>query len=213
MSKKQMTVEQFLKDVANHKMTVKLDHGLYRHVSFKQASNSWSMWFELVTWPDGLTITGDMGTWAFSRVEDMFTFFRSDKLQINASYWCEKIISESRFGGPAEKFDMDTYKENVLSNLYDDELDAQLQRKIIEALEDEVFRNDSDESTARRDLADFEHGAFQFSDSWEITGKAYTYHFLWCLYAIVWGIQQWDAARAVEASPASIAPAGLVDAG
>jgi hypothetical protein len=210
---KQMTVEQFLFDVKLHVMTVRQDNERYRHLLFKSPKDSWNMWFEIVTWPNSLMINGDMGAWSFSRVEDMFMFFRSDKLDINASYWAEKIISESRFGGPSERFDMDTYKENVLSRLDGYELyDSQFKKQIIEALNDEVFRDDSDESTARRDLVDFKHGAFQFTESWEINGKAYTYHFLWCLYAIVWGIQQYDAAKAV--SPTGITPAGLVaDAG
>ena len=72
----------------------------YRHLLFRQP-NSGNMWFEIITWPDSLMIRGDMGSWSFSRVQDMFTFFRSDQLKINPSYWTEKIDSESRFGGPS----------------------------------------------------------------------------------------------------------------
>ena len=37
---------------------------------------------------------------------------------------------------------------------------------------------------------------FQF-DSCELPdGKVYSYHFIWCCYAIVWGIQQYDAKTA-----------------
>ncbi len=48
-------------------------------------------------------------------------------------------------------------------------------------------------SSTRRMLAEFEHGDFKLSDTWEISGREYTFHFLWCLHAIVWAIQQYDA--------------------
>lgn len=198
MSTKTMNAAQLLIDVANHKLTVRLDNGLYRHILFRRPSDS-NMWFELITWPHSLTVHGDMGTWSFSRVDDMFTFFRSGQLRINASYWCEKINSESRFGGPSEKFNADTFKANVLSSLDGYELSDQQKSDIVEALEEEVF-GEEDESAARRALSDFKHDDFTFSDSWEIGGKGYTYHYLWCLYAIVWGIQQYDAAHTIAAS-------------
>jgi hypothetical protein len=189
MSTKIMGSEQFLADVANHGLKVRLDNGLHRHLMFRQPGSG-NMWFEIVTWPGSLAINGDMGAWTFSRVDDMFTFFRSKELKINAQYWCEKVQAESRFGGPSEKFNADTFKANVLSSL--DGYDS-VPADTIEALEEQVF-GEEDESTARRALADFEHAGFTFSDSWEIGGNAYTYHFLWCLYAIVWAIQRYDAA-------------------
>lgn len=187
------TSERFLKDVADHKLTVKRDDGIYRHLVFRGSKDSWNLRYELVTWPGCLTIHGDMGTWSFSRLDDMFSFFRSSELKINASYWCEKITSESRFAGPARRFNADNFKASVLSSLDGYDLAGDEEKAaIIERLEEEVF-GEEDESTARRALADFEYVGFKFSDSWEINGKGYTYHFLWCLYAIVWGIQQYDA--------------------
>jgi hypothetical protein len=191
-----LTVERFLKDVAKHELKVKLDNGLYRHLMFRQPDNG-HMWFEIITWPGSLAINGDMGTWSFSRVEDMFKFFRSGtpgQLRINASYWAEKINSESRFGGPSEKFDADTFKANVLFILDDYDLSAAEKKDIKEAIEEDVFGTE-DESTMRSALADFRRDGFTFSDSWEISGNAYTYHYLWCLYAIVWAIQQYDEWR------------------
>lgn len=200
---KAMTAEQFLKDVATHTMTVKLDNGLYRHLLFRGAKDSWNQWYEIVTWPNGLTINGDMGTWSFSRIEDMFDFFRHGQdgtIKINEYYWSEKITSESRFGGPHKKFVTEVFKANVLRHLKDCEVPEPENTDILEALDEEVFSEDygDDESAVRRALADFKHGDFQFTDSWEIGGDAYTYHFLWCLYAIVWSIQQYDQIKAME---------------
>ena len=35
-------------------------------------------------------------------------------------------------------------------------------------------------------------------DTWEISGDAFVYHYLWCLYAIVWAIQQYGSVKAAE---------------
>ena len=199
MSNRQMSADQFLSDVAEHKMTVRFDTGLYRNLRFRQPDNS-NQWFEIATWPGSLVINGDMGTWSFSRVDDMFTFFRSDALKINAHYWQEKATSESRFGGPSSAFDADTFKTNVLSCLDGYDLDEKQRAEIVGALDEEVFGMD-EELFARQALDSFQHDdpdyePFSFSDPWEIDGMAYTYHFLWCLYAIVWAIQQYDAMKA-----------------
>ena len=144
-----------------------------------------------------LTIHGDMGTWCFARIDDMFKFFRNTgELKINAHYWAEKITSESRYGGPSERFNAATFKENVLAHLDDCALSEMRMQEVLEALESEVFSGEEDESMVRRALADFKHKDFEFTDSWEINGKAFTYHYLWCLYAVVWGIQQYDSAKA-----------------
>lgn len=196
---KVLTVEQFLRDIANHEMTVRLDNGVYRHLSFRsRGENSWNMWFEIVTWPNAIIICGDMGSWSFSRVEDMFTFFRRSELGINASYWTEKCESVDTHVGPCKKFDADTYKENIISCLDNYDLEPDRKAAIIAALDEDVFRQDS-EHEMHSALGDFEYGDFRFSDTWEISGRTYSYHLLWCLYAIVWGIQQYDAAKVAEA--------------
>jgi hypothetical protein len=187
----------FLKDVRDHRMTIKQDDGVYRHLIFRASTDSWNQWFEIVTWPGMLTIHGDMGTWSFARVEDMFGFFRSsDSLKINADYWREKIESESRFGGPSKRFDHDAFHRNVIDSLPGYNLTEKEHAEVIEALKDVVFR-EQEEYSVRRALVSFEHrlstgSSFGFSDAWEISGDEFSFHYLWCLYAIVWGIQQYD---------------------
>jgi hypothetical protein len=196
-----MDAQQFLRDIASHRMEVLLDNGIYRHLKFRNAPpNSWNAWFELVTWPGSLAIHGDMGSWTFARTPDMFEFFRScEGLRINASYWCEKVQSESRFGGPSRKFTAYVFEKNVRSALDDYDLSDEDKHTVMDALKEEVFGEEHEE-TARRALQDFTAlRGFRFSDSWEIEGKGYTYHFLWCLYAIVWGIQEYDRMKAGQA--------------
>lgn len=189
-----MNAEQFIADVSNHKMAVKMDNGLYRHLLLRQPGNS-NMWFEIVTWPGRLTVSGDMGTWTFD-----------GKMRINADYWSEKI-EQGVHGGrdEAKVFSEDLFKKELLHRLAGYELPPDDLAEVTEALQDEVLNQDCkyDLLIAARD---FKHRFdnqppgekyryFQFDSCDLPSGKEYSYHFLWCLYAIVWAIQQYDAVQ------------------
>lgn len=85
---------KFVQDTAQHALTIAQDEGTYRHLRVRQPDSS-SYWYEIVTWPGALMIRGDMGSFAFSRHPDMFTFFRSAEGYVNARYWAEKVIAQS----------------------------------------------------------------------------------------------------------------------
>ena len=183
------TVESFLRDVVHHRMTVLLDDRLHRHLRFAQP-RSGNMWFELVTWPGHLCIGGDMGTWVFSRVPDMFTFFRNDKLEINHSYWAEKLQCGR---SEAQEFSAEAFGDGLLDQIKNHYgLEGEKLQAVSDAVRREVLCHDE-----RHDLitaaADFE-GPHEFKfDPCELPrGLVWTYRFTWCLYAIVWGIQQYD---------------------
>lgn len=184
-----LAAEQFLKDVAGHKMELLLDAGIHRHLKFR--SSSWNQWFEIVSWPGSLSINGDMGSWTFSRVDDMFDFFRSKELRINKQYWAEKIQSEDRVTA-SKKFDQDYFAENVIESLDGYSMPNKKRKAIIADLKEQGAFDTNDEAEAYRNIVDFEHDGFTFSDVWEISGRAYTFRFVWCLHAIVWGIQQYN---------------------
>lgn len=61
-------------DLETHEMHVLHDDGLYRHIRFKRPGTL-MYHFDLITWPGVLAVNGDMGSYMFSRVTDMFTFF------------------------------------------------------------------------------------------------------------------------------------------
>lgn len=89
--------EAFTRNTATHEMTVLRDDGLYRHLRFRHMAEqkdgspkpSSSYWFDIITWPGYLVITGDMETFVFARTTDMFEFFRGDR--VNPGYWAEKL--------------------------------------------------------------------------------------------------------------------------
>jgi hypothetical protein len=186
------THELFLKDVADHAMTIVRDDGLYRHLVFAEGK-SWCMRFEVITWPGYLCYTGDMGAFVFSRIEDMFAFFRDDKMRINPEYWSEKIQATDRNGGHKE-WSEDKFR-SVIECYLTERSDEPASRELRQAVEEEVLsRIDDGQYEAYRAASEFEHDGFRFDDLWDHRFDDFTYRFIWCCYALVWGIEQYDKA-------------------
>lgn len=181
---REVTEESFLKDVENHRMKVLMDSGIYRHLRFASTGeHSWNQWFEIVTWPGRLAYSGDMGTYVFQRLEDMFEFFRGrprdekEQLYINLGYWSEKLEAVDRFGSEyGEKiFSPEKMRKHIEegvkewvdeyqgpSNGYDmDEAEiaearAKFKEELEEAVTDEIYSYlDDGEHEARRALDGF----------------------------------------------------------
>ncbi len=215
------TEERFLTDISKHEMTVLREDGVHRHIRFKRPGES-AYWFDLITWPGTLCIDGDMGTHVFRRLEDMFEFFRTDRdwlkdgatLAINPSYWGEKLQATSNFG-KFKEFSADRFRERVKHHFDNwceekapdseeadqveiDEFD-ELKQSLWDEIEDEVLRNAYDGETRAIDAALGFHNDeadFNFEDAWEWGCQEYTFHFIWCCYAIAWGVKTYDEAKA-----------------
>lgn len=227
----QCSEERFLKDVSQHKLTVVHATDNMRRLQFRRGNGDSSYWFDLVTWPGALCISGDMGTYVFRRLPDMFEFFRADAksqdetLYINPSYWGEKMTAVATNGG-YEEFSEDKFRaavkerfDSYVSDELADEADArkesvtpeeeaafqekaQKRAELWEAIESDALSyigDDRNGARAQQAVNDFEHEGFEFLDFWEINTNQYTFSFIWCLYAIAWGIEQFDAATAVAA--------------
>ena len=200
---------KFLEDVSRHTMHRMHDEGMFRVVRFARPGSSVYA-FTVVTWPGYLAVTGDMGDYVFSRVPDMFTFFRStdEALRINPSYWHEKMVAEGR--ERAKEFS----KDQMLSFIQEEfdswrgrwqpspdaiaEAQDSLELYVLKPLKDDGYGLEG----ACRLLYEFpcnKTGDFSLHDTTDWPSfQDYTYHFLWCLYAIVWGIQQYDRNTEVE---------------
>lgn len=201
--------ERFLSDVKSHEITIFKDDGLYRNIRFSNPNSS-TYSFNLITWPGYLCINGDMGTYVFKRIDDMFKFFRMEDsdynkrngitIDINPGYWSEKLESVDRMSGyiayDSEKFEIKVreYYNDYVESYLDDENDRD---ELWNAIEDGVISNSVDESSAYDSIFSFYYEIngekFEFIDFFDGGGvESYTYHFIWCLYAIVWGINEYD---------------------
>jgi hypothetical protein len=229
----ELNVERFLKDVEHHEMTIMLDDGVFRSIRFAKPNDS-NLHFTLTTWNGYLGYTGDMGCFVFSRMSDMFEFFRprnpESPLRINPGYWSEKIQATDWRGGH-EEYSREAFtaelEEQVQSFLKDNEdeiatierlangkkVEAELRESIqSEILYDfEDFQDVQDVQRAIQNCCQFCFDASELldrktrsglsfdgpkfcpSDFWENNCQVHTFRFLWCCYAIVWGIQKYDA--------------------
>lgn len=218
-----LTQQQFEKDVAGHVMQVLRDDGLYRHIRFRRP-DSMCMHFDLITWPGTLCYTGDMGTFVFSRLDDMFEFFRTDrrngddsKLFINLSYWSEKLraVDGNRRQATVMEFSEQRYervlKEKLVYWWRNCCSSAAERRELREALEesllDKSFFAERPETVADaiRMASEFEADVggrkFRFEDFWDNRLDDYTHTFIWCCYALAWGIRLYDQATANSPTP------------
>jgi hypothetical protein len=198
------TEASFLRDVAGHEMTVRLDSGLYRSIRF-QRPGTWNMAFDIATWPGFLCFSGDMGCYVFSRVPDMLEFFRGKPegpLRIDLGYWAEKVQAQDRCCG-VEEYSPEKFRERVdwwLTSGGDEGPPQDLR----DAVADEVLsRADDGEHEAMRAAMEFEHEGFRFEDFWEARVRDYTHRFVWCCYALAWAVRKYDAETVAVAGEAS----------
>lgn len=121
MAKHELTKESFLKCVENHKAEIIKDDGLYRHIHCSKGSLN--QHFDIITYPNHLVISGDMGDFLFQRTEDMFNFFRpngeywEDKW-VNLGYWSEKLQAVSSMNGYKE-FSEECVKQSIKDRVND----------------------------------------------------------------------------------------------
>lgn len=219
--------ERFKKDTAEHQMTVVRDDGLYRHLRFRRPGTG-CYGFDIVTWPGYLAISGDMGASMFTRLDDMFEFFRQKPerhdnhggLYINCGYWREKCVAND---GAAKEFSKnllnayvrEAFDEFVKGATDDDEMEPEWSDELWAEIKSDVIDRVDDVpsvQTAIEAMQDFEpdderYKRFRFHDAWEAASSLedYTFHFLWRLYAISHAIRAYDAAKAAE--PAATAAA------
>lgn len=197
---RELTEEKFLKDVAEHQMTVILDDGVHRHLRFAKPG-TYCMSFDIVTYPGYLVYSGDMGCYVFSRLKDMFEFFRTrprdedaERLHINLGYWAEKLQATDKPDGHKE-FSEDLFRERITEQLDSMEADTELREAVEEYI---LCYADDGEYRAREALDQFEHDGLRiFADCWEWNFTEYTFRFVWCCYALAWAIKRYDASKAL----------------
>lgn len=184
---------RFESDTAEHELSVVRDEGFYRHLSYGKP-RSQTMRVDVVTWPGYLAYVGDMGSFVFSRAEDMFTFFRGER--INPAYWAEKVQAADRdqVREWSPELFADRAREDLSGLIADDEEGRYA--GIATDFEEEVLCgiDDMSKEMAYRAIMEFEHGGCRpFQDWWEVDTDVFTYRFLWCCLALVRIIALYDA--------------------
>lgn len=217
-------LKRFQHDVATHRVEILADNGLHRHLRFRRPGTG-IYGFDIVTWPGHLAVSGDMGAAVFSRLADMFEFFRASPeaiaaapgcLPINTGYWAEKCVAND---GAKKKYRSELFRAYVKEHF--DEYVAQHHEEgepapawaaaLWDELEQMLFTaTDCDDlSTAIHAMDDFKpdgesYKDFRFTDAWEAASQLedYTFHFVWRLFAIAYAVQAYDRCMAGPSAPA-----------
>jgi hypothetical protein len=184
----------FYKDVENHKMTVVADSGVNRHILFKQENTS-NYHFSLTTWSGYLCISGDMGTYVFSRLPDMFQFFRTENGGVNLSYWGEKCVAAST---PITRYSADIFID-VINTMADEYIvNNNFSAKKAKKFKNEVdysITSMADSDTQRENLEDAMSFEFEKNNPFLDINLANLEEddprYIWCCHAIAWGIKQY----------------------
>ena len=196
----QPTEESFLKDVQTHQMRVLRDDGIYRHLRCSRPGSG-DQAFEILTWPGYLAFVGDMGSYVFSRVDDMFRFFRreregEDRLPINPGYWAEKVRAED-VQSKVKAFSIEVFRQRV-RDYVEGFLDLSPGEKIPTAVNDDLepVWDAEDEHDAVESIRNFDSQHLEFVDFWESPVDDFSFHYIWCCMAIVWAIGAYDKSKA-----------------
>lgn len=212
--KRQMAAaeERFASEADGATMTVVKDDGVHRHLSFQFPKASWGP-CEVVTWPGALTLRGGLGCWSFTRVEDMFEFFRPSRnvTRVNPTYWVQKLVPGS--GSEVKEYDEDRARayvrqavaeagkryEHITPEYADDWLfsdwcgaDYSTEAGLMRTLGRFEGRADADRSTSSL-LNDGAASEFAFPvHEWDL--YRYSDWFLLACVVLPWTIEQYDAA-------------------
>jgi hypothetical protein len=222
------TRERFLRETRGHEMTISLDLSqdkenpqLYRHLRFSNKSQG-GYWFDILTWPGGLTFRGDGESYSFSVYEpDTLKLFRNREWRgkyMDVRYCAEKLTSnrdcvieyqEELFvkavkeqaeyaieNDQIEKDQLERFWETLKNEIFEaGEISAQ--EGAIEILNSFEFYNDESKEFSSSHKADFD-----FQEWWEWfdgSVKGYNWWFMWAICALCWGVEQYDAVVGTKA--------------
>ena len=195
---------EFTERIASHTVTVLRDDGLYRHLRCRAHGYAYS--FDIITWPGYLAYVGDMGSFVFSRLPDMFEFFREKESPlVDRQYFAEKAVAADKHDG-IRKFSEERFKVVVKEDFatftdgWTDEERAELWSEVEDRVL--VFLDEGYSSVMRAalDLTATHEGRTLpvFPELWDTSMEEYTPRFWWCCYAIPWAVARYDGLKDIE---------------
>lgn len=164
--------QQYLDWTKNHRMTILQDAGMYRHIHMANPKGS-NYSFSVTTIPGYLIFTGDMGSYVFSRLRDMFEFHRikwdRETPTIDYRYWAEKCEASAKHGGTKE-FDESAFKQAAIREFWNHDWPDHKTRRDEWALyiRDIISAGHHDGGEAIRAMMDYRyhrHSTYDWGDS------------------------------------------------
>lgn len=189
---------QFTEQIAEHEVSILRDDGLYRHIRCRRPG-TYSYAFDIITWPGHLCYTGDVGCYVFSRLPDMFEFFRAKNTAIvDRQYIAEKTLAVDKPDG-LRHFSERLFRAAIEDDFktYAEDLDEDARKALWSEIEDDVLaRVPEGRDEAVRAAMDFTHNRRSvFTDFYFHNLDEFATRFWWCCYAIPWAINKYDAMK------------------
>ncbi|WP_299830740.1 hypothetical protein [uncultured Roseobacter sp.] len=196
---------RFKSAVRNHKMTIEQDDGVFRCINFSAPDTSIYQ-FRLTTWPGHLAISGDLDDFIFTRLRDMFDFFRfagPDYTRTdypNYDYWAEKTQAVSKHGA-LTSFCENLYVKAIRRDMSQHVSGMALsdaRECVIDARIDDLFYPPHDTREAISRAQDWRcpiTGNHPFGEFWDHRLEDYSFGFKFACHAVQWGIKQYDLQR------------------
>lgn len=204
-ARERVVLKQFEGDIADHQMTVIRDEGNYRHLRFSPPE-SYTMGFDIVTWPGYLAYVGDMGSYVFSRTTDMLTFFRKEdpRYPIDFRYWAEKLQGPRGSRDLARDYSADRLRRVIEQWVKDyvesNDLSGPEALALQDAVREQVLDREMVEHSgtfAHYYIREFEHEGIRMDSlAEELDLTEYEFRFLWCCFALRWAVEQYDRHKA-----------------
>jgi hypothetical protein len=182
--------ERAATDLARHKITQRLDYGLYR--SWRcQEPGTWVHGFDVNTGPGWLMVTGDMGTFMWERTADMIGWAKGSIESL--SYFAEKVPREFKI----KEYDPEKAKAWLLGEVIEfwcdhagcdmDDDDWNDWRNMLELYRD---GDPTEQLDWERDVME---ARIADGGDWP-DFYSYTYHFLWVREGLRWFFANMDKA-------------------
>lgn len=172
----QQVATRFVNDIEQHVITELHRAGLHGYWHCAKPTDS-NMWFDIVTFPGGLLITGDMGDYLFRRHDDMIPFMRGSAMSFG--YVAEKCVAHD---GRLREWQPELFREALDAFYAENKNDHEDPETFKERLDD--LRRWADDGEQAAMQAAHESGLFDAHDPLDC--RTFGYHFLWCLHAIKW---------------------------
>lgn len=176
------------KDLSEHVIRVVQSKGLHRHWRCRKPGTG-VYGFDIITWPGYLCICGDMGDFVFARTSDMLAFMRGACMSF--SYAAEKCVAQGREG--VKEWDraiLDEALDYRLTEYEEDSDEIAKLREKIEELKDDRYESEHDAMEA---MYESQLWGCELPDC-----RTYTFHFLWCMFAIKWFCDKIDAGEYIR---------------
>ena len=202
--KRFFTAEQFAVMLRDHEMTIKHDDGLYRHLYCRSTKHCFD-WFDIVTWPGSLSFSGDLGSYTFSRTDDMLGFFAGkDGRDLPFDYWAEKAVAVDRHSG------MKTHSKRALLRVVVDRAkdmisdledgDRKRRREITHAAKEliEQIRNCDTWAGMLNAFREFDQAGLRFDDCESIPDPVLVQRFYLACRCINWAANRYLEIKKLE---------------